>query len=287
MKKRFTILLLFTVFFAVILKSQDAPQAGQQFRIGSFGGLYLTCDPDWSSEGWNLFFLDSLYTVEYEEEVTFQYENTEREPAVLNLVTSPEKQTFTLINPDPNDPEIWAIEASNGQYLAADLRNGWDITLSESPDVQSSQVYFLDQGFGIYLIQILSMNDKYVAADHNREGIRINKWDDGWEYLARSFLYRDKPASQSEDLALWFLESTTESSVLNPTVQALNVYPTITDEILYVQAEKGDAVEILTLTGNKIMSTILYTKSIDVSDLSPGIYLIKSSTGSLAKFIKR
>jgi hypothetical protein len=294
MKRNF-LLLVVCALFALNAAAQDKPVAGQQFRIQNGSGLYLTTDPDWSpAEGdwidgttrwpggaWNLGFLDSLYTTPVTQEYTLAY--TGRDPETITLNTAPEKQIFTLRQPDPNDPEIWALEAFNGQFFAADLRNTWDITLAPYIDDAVAHVNLLDQGWEIYLIKFTG-HSNYVASDAATEGISIGKYADGWEYAQRSFLYRDKPATQANDQALWYFEKAETTAI--PTVIAdKNLSVSVVNGLLKVNKENGTPIAIYSITGSKVLETTLQG-TVNLDRLNTGVYIVATPSGEKAKFIK-
>ena len=197
------LLLLVCVILGLNVSAQDAPVAGKKFRIANASGLYLTCDPAYNS-GYNPWFIDSLYTVESSVSTDYVL-NGETTTSVIN--SSPSQQTFTLVNPNPSDPEIWAIEAANGEYLAQSTEYGWDCVLSPSVDAAESQLYFVDQGGGIYFFQISTRSgDQYVASDSYTAGEMLGEYGDGWQYLYRSYIYNDKPSGQDGQTAYWWFE---------------------------------------------------------------------------------
>jgi hypothetical protein len=291
MKKTF-LLLTTCALVALNAMAQDTPEADQKYRIINGSGFYLTCDPEWSDTGWNLFFLDSLYTVPVSEIYTIPYVDRAGEEITLN--TTPEKQIFTLVNPDPNDPEVWAIEAANGQYLSIDTRNTWDVTLTgtdggvASLDDAGAQVFLEDQGYGIYLIRFNGTTGKYFAADHTTEGISVGKYNDGWEYAARSFIYRDKPVTQ--ETVYWYFEKAgggSGSGIKNPAAsQKLTIFPSAVRETLNVQVEKGTKISVYSVAGIKVLSTTV-DGALNVSSLTPGVYVVSTPSGAKAKFIKQ
>jgi hypothetical protein len=257
------------------------PIAGQQFRIKGESDLYLTCDPEWNVEDWNLWFLDTLYTVSSTQEYTLPYQN--RDPEVLTINSRPEKQIFTLLNPDPNDPEIWAIEASDGRYLAIDARDAWNVTLNGSLDPAQSQLFFLHQGYGIYLFQFRGTST-YLASDHAIEGFYTGVYPDGWEYVARSFIYRDKTATHAN--AMWFFEKVGDDSSINDIKTAKNLTVSITDNSLKVNKENGTPIVIYSVTGSKILETTLQG-TVNMAGLDAGVYIVATPAGERAKFVKR
>jgi hypothetical protein len=263
------------------VSAQDAPKAGEKFRItDESGDLYLTYDADWNAEGWNLFYLDSLYTSPSSGYYTMPYEN--RDPEDVFLDTYPEKQIFTFINPDPYDPEIWAIETEDGRYLAVDTRNTWDITAGFSADDPDCQLFFEDLGWDMYGLKFRGLTTS-IAADRKEPGISIGKYDDGWEHAVRSFIYRDKPATQG----IWFFVKVGGSSGIQSTTadKNLSVFPTVASETLTVNAENGTKIAVYSVTGSKVIDTVL-DGPLNVSSLNQGIYIITVPTGEKAKFIK-
>ena len=270
----------------------QSPEAGEKYRISNGSGLYLTCDPEYN-EGYNPWFIDSLYTVES----TITVEYTLNEEAISHdISTDTTKQVFTLVNPDPNDPEIWAIEASNGEYMAQSTSYAWDVVLSPSPDISESQFYFLDQGYSIFLIQVLtrSGSEQYLATDNAFEGESIGTYDDGWEYLYRPYVFNDKPATQPNDQSFWILEkigggggSIPDGIENNSLSSTLKIYPTVADETLKVIDEYGTKIMVYSITGIKVIDTELKGNDLNISSLHSGVYIITTSTGKNARFFKK
>ncbi|KAA6301809.1 MAG: hypothetical protein EZS26_001972 [Candidatus Ordinivivax streblomastigis] len=264
MKRNFLLfVVLGTLFSAPVFAAHDLPEAGLQFRIQNVTSkLYLTADPDWSpasewdsrsdslkwkTGGWNLVFLDSLYTVPVVQEYPLAYQN--REPETITLSTTPDKQIFTLINPDPNDPDIWAIQTANGQYLSIDRRNAWDVTLSPDADNSGAQFFFSAQGSGIYLLRFVSeVANHYLAADGATPGIKIGQYSDGWEYATRSFVYHNKPVEK----AMFYFEQVggelKDATLKSLTVSAGKLSPTFRETTTNYKVSVGNNISTITIT---------------------------------------
>ncbi|MDR0505488.1 MAG: T9SS type A sorting domain-containing protein [Dysgonamonadaceae bacterium] len=284
--KRLLLLSCISAFAALNVMAQDTPAAGQQFRIVNGSGLYLTCDPEWNADGWNLWFIDSLYTADVAVKYVIPYERGGDE---IDLHTTPAKQIFTLLNPDPNDPEIWAIETGDGQYMSIDTRNTWDMTITGSAggvisvDDPGAQLFFEDQGYGIYMMRFKGITT-HIASDATSEGISIGKYSDGWEYASRSFTYRDKDAKET---AYWFFEKVTGSGINSPkATQNLTVFPGIVKETLNINVEYGTKVTVYSLAGAKVIETAI-NGNLNVSSLTSGVYVVSTPSGAKAKFVKQ
>lgn len=279
--------LLFSFCIALFTLSaiaQDAPEAGQKFRIVNGSGLYLTCDPGYNS-GNNPWFLDSLYTAPATNSTVYTLNGTAT-TSVVN--TNPNQQIFTLRNPNPDDPEIWAIEEANGQYLSQSAEYAWDCILSPSADIAASQLFFVDQGWDLYLLRLSTRTGVYLASDNASEGETVGKYNDGWEYLYRSTIYNDKPSTQGNDQALWYFEKDNTSGIndLNADKNTITVFPTVANKTLTVNIEKGTKIAIYSLTGTKVIETVLDGK-LDVSSLTSGVYFVTTPNGGKTKFIKQ
>jgi hypothetical protein len=282
--KRNLLFLLCIALFTLSVIAQDAPEAGQKFRIANGSGLYLTCDPGYNG-GNNPWFIDSLYTVPSSVSTDYTLNGTAT-TSVVN--TNPNQQIFTLSNPDPNDPELWVIEAANGQYLSQSASYAWDVVLSPASDIAASQLFFVDQGWGIYLLQLSTRTNQYLATDNAAEGESVGKYSDGWEYLYRSTVYNDKPATQAGDQALWYFEKYNTNGIndLAADKNTITVFPTLANKTLTINVEKGTEIAVYTLTGTKVIDTVLDGK-LDISSLASGVYFVTTPNGGKAKFIKQ
>ncbi|GHT75136.1 hypothetical protein AGMMS50262_09590 [Bacteroidia bacterium] len=266
------------LFTTLSMNAQDTPVAGKQFRIVTDAGLYLTYDADWNADGWNLFYLDSLYTVAFDQEYTVPY--TGRDPETITLKINPQKQIFTLINPDPNDPDIWAVESYDGQYLGQDVRNGWDITAVASADDANGQLFFeCDNEWSLYSFKFKDLST-YIASDHNVAGLIINKYDDGWEHVDHSFLYRDKPSGQT----VFLFESAVTGIKNVKSIKDLAV--SVRGNALSVDKANGTLVSIYNIAGAKVIETSLQG-DVNLSKLPAGVYIVATAAGERAKFIKK
>lgn len=279
-------LLFFIVYFFFTLSAiaQDTPESGKKFRIVNGSGLYLTCDPAYNS-GNNPWFIDSLYTATFSVSKIYTL-NGESITSVVS--TNPNQQIFTLSNPNPNDPDIWVIEAANGEYLSQSASYAWDCVLSPSSDIGNSQLFFVDQGFDLFLLQLSTRTGLYLASDNAAEGESIGTYADGWQYLYRSTIYNDKPATQANDQALWYFEkdNTTGIDAISADKNIMTVFPTVANETLTVNVAKGTRIEVYALTGSKVIDVILDGK-LDISSLTSGVYIVATPNGEKAKFIKQ
>jgi len=271
--------------FGYNLMAQTEPESGEKFRIVNGSGLYLTCDPEYN-EGNNPWFLDSLYTEDTT--ISLEYE-LNGEEVTEEVTTQKSQQTFTLINPDPNDPDVWAIEAANGEYLAQSPSYAWDCVLSPTADEEASQLFFLDQGSNIYFLQLLtrSSEEAYLASDSAIPGQSIGSWDDGWEYVKRSYIFNDKPSTQENNQAFWYFEKLgVVNSVKNVERDGgFKVYPSLTSHILNTNLRDNTNVVVYDMTGVKVVEKKI-SGELDVTELRPGAYIIRTETGQVAKFFK-
>lgn len=78
--------------------------------------------------------------------------------------------------------------------------------------------------------------------------------------------------------------SVTEQLVNDKTFR---VYPTITPDMLTIDVPLNTSIEVFNLQGLKVFSTILDKQTINVSDLSAGMYIIRTSDGKTGRFIKK
>ncbi|GAB6012509.1 T9SS type A sorting domain-containing protein [Viscerimonas tarda] len=277
---------------------RDVPVEGQQFRIWEYTSKqFLTADPDWdpagewdadglkwATGGWNLAFWDSLYTVPTVQEYTLAFQS--RTPETITLSTTPDKQIFTLVHPNPDDPDLWAIQTSAGQYLSIDRRNTWDVTLSPDADNTGAQLFFLQQGTTkIYLLRFASETSAhYVAADRTSSGITIGAYDNDYEYAYRSVLYHDKPSSNAG--SMFCFEKVSSGNGISGVKIDKNLSVSVSNGFLKVNAENGTPVVIYNVTGAKVLETNLQG-AIDINRLNAGIYVVATSSGARAKFIKQ
>jgi hypothetical protein len=284
MKSNYSLLFIVACLFIGLNASAQLPQAGKKYRIShANSGLFLTCDPEWNG-GSNPFFVDSLYTTASSFDYTSPYEG--HDPEVFNLNLSPEQQIFTLVNPDPNDPELYAIETASGRYLTQSASYAWDCILGDSPDVTAAQCYIIDDT-GLSQIRFTSRSaSQFIAPDNEREGISINKWDDGWEYSSRSYVYNDKPSSAK---SYWeFQEYTGETSIKQLVAgKTLTVFPAIASETLNVNVDNGTKISIYSVGGAKVSENTVSNGHVNVATLPAGIYILSTSKGEKAKFIKK
>src|SRR5690554_5936860 len=279
-------LLLFIMCFSFTLStvSQEAPESGKKFRIVNGSGLYLTANPDY--EGYNPWFIDSLYTAPSSTSTEYTL-NGETVISVVN--TDPIQQIFTLSNPNPNDPDVWAIEASNGAYLTQSPEYDWDCILGPSSDVASSQLFFVDQGYGLYLLQLSTRSDGYLATDNAEEGEIIGTYEDGWQYLHRSTVYNDKPADQDNNQAIWYFEKVTTTGIDDVRLDknAIAVFPTLANETVTVSnLTVGTRIAVYDIAGSKVMD-VIYDGKLGISSLISGVYIVATPDGGKAKFIKQ
>jgi hypothetical protein len=287
----FLFLVLAGLFSGLNVNAQDKPVAGQKFRIINEAGVYLTYtnadtngDTEDAKKWQNRVYVDSLYTVVTDElwEPPFA-DRTANEDEWRHLSYNPdENQVFTLINPNPNDPDIWAIEAYDGLYLAAHTANGWDMGVAASPDANTAQFFFNDQGWDLYTLSLVATPAKFLAPDHLDAGLRINRWQDSnWEYSARSYVYRDKGAEKG----IWYFESASTTGLKNiHTLKELSV--SVRDNVLSVNKANGTLVSIFSVTGAKVIETPLQG-AVNLERLPAGVYIIATAEGERAKFIKK
>ncbi|GHS99425.1 hypothetical protein FACS189421_09840 [Bacteroidia bacterium] len=270
------------------VNAQDAPVAGQKFRIVNEAGVYLTyTNADTSnplSEWNNRVYVDSLYTVVTDELWIPPFaDRAANEDEYIQLSYNPdENQVFTLINPNPNDPEIWAIEAYDGLYLAAHTSNSWDMGAAASPDVNTAQFFFKDPGgWDLYTLSLVATPTQFLAPDNLNAGFKINRWDSGWEHADRSFVYRDKGAEKG----IWYFESAGTTGIKNvKSVKDLAV--SVRDNVLSINKANGTLVSIYNITGAKVIETPLQG-NLNVGNLPAGVYVIATADGERAKFIKK
>jgi hypothetical protein len=284
MKRSYSLLFIVACLLIGLNASAQAPQAGKKYQIihgNSY--LYLTADAGWGSTG--SLFIDSLYTSTFSGEIEIPFEDTERTDNIVSVNYSPEQQIFTLVNPDPNDPEIYAIEAYDGQYITQNSEYTWDCTLGGNADAPTANWFISDdEGYGLFQIRLSTRTAQYIAPDNETEGFKINKWDDGWEYVSRSFVYNDKPSSAK---SYWVFEEVAETSIKSLTVNKnLTVSPTIAKETLKVNVENGVRISIYSVTGAKVLDTVV-NGNVNISSLTSGVYLVATLDGKKAKFIKK
>lgn len=77
-------------------------------------------------------------------------------------------------------------------------------------------------------------------------------------------------------------ESRQQSKVQENTIDGLNFYPNpVTNGKLYISSKSNDdkQITIFDVLGKKVLQTLLTSKELNVSSLSPGVYFIKIEEG--------
>lgn len=89
------------------------------------------------------------------------------------------------------------------------------------------------------------------------------------------------------DISNLFNDPNPTLGITETNLNTVNVYPNPTNEIVNVQLETVEAVFVYDLSGSLIFnSPAAFEHDIDVSALSNGIYLLKTTSGQTVKFIK-
>lgn len=210
-----------------------------------------------------------------------------------------------------------ALAAANGQYVCADNSGNSDLIANRNSIGEWEQFDVVDAGNG-YIALRARINNKYVCADGggalnliaNRTA--IGDWErfnwignssgvislkakanskfvgarsgggstlfaccttiDGWERFNITVLGDSKQATQPAPAVKG--------------LQAFKVYPNPADEVLNLQGvEPGLDVEIFNLQGKRLIDTQT-AEWMDISTLSPGIYLIRINGYQTLKFTK-
>ncbi|MDR2841395.1 MAG: T9SS type A sorting domain-containing protein [Paludibacter sp.] len=263
---RKTLLSVFCAVAALSLSAQVAPESGNQYRIHNADGLYLSYDANWSDAGWNLFYNDTLYTTV--QSVPYTWTETS-----YTMEYNPANQIFTLTE----NEGTWKI-ATNGSAYIVTVDNGgtntWDITATgTSLDGEGStgDWTFIPEN-DYYLLQVVS--GKYLASDASTSGFTAAG--------ARSNVYYNKDNKTS---AHWTFEPvTTASAKETSATQELNVYANATT--LFVNVENGTAISVYSVSGSKVIDSIVSNGKVNVSNLAAGVYVVSTPAGK-AKFVKK
>lgn len=67
----------------------------------------------------------------------------------------------------------------------------------------------------------------------------------------------------------------------------LLIYPTVTDELLYILNKENIQVDIFNISGSLVKKTVTNGNALDVGNLQNGMYILRVTTGEVGKFIKR
>ena len=138
----------------------------------------------------------------------------------------------------------------------------------------------------IFLSQMQTCNDDTVTAS-----LRCL-------YISSNYTNVVKQREKSEGLSTTAAEtggwmvinpvSLTPQGVYNPTSEGLKIYPNPVKESLYLTSTNSEnfKIEIYNLVGLLVKSINLNERKIDVSDLSPGCYIIRTLNNGSTKFVK-
>lgn len=73
-----------------------------------------------------------------------------------------------------------------------------------------------------------------------------------------------------------------QSKVQESTIEGLNIYPNPTSgDRIYITTKSNDdkQITIFDVLGKKVLQTVLTSKELNISSLSPGVYIIKIEEG--------
>ena len=90
----------------------------------------------------------------------------------------------------------------------------------------------------------------------------------------------------------WMVISTTQNddtAIFNPTKSTISIYPNPVKDVLYIKSDISEqsTVEIFNIYGKLLKQENLINSKINVSDLTPGFYLIRSHGNPPLKFEKQ
>jgi hypothetical protein len=77
-------------------------------------------------------------------------------------------------------------------------------------------------------------------------------------------------------------KNNTSSKTQEPTIEGLSLYPNPNNTgKVYITSRLNldKKVEIFDVLGKKVIDTVLYTKELNISNLNPGVYIIKIKEG--------
>jgi hypothetical protein len=101
------------------------------------------------------------------------------------------------------------------------------------------------------------------------------------------FLFYDRALTPSEVATIYGTVSTNINNLINE-VSEINVYPNPTASIINIEVKEQTQITIVNVLGEVVKTeTINGLSSLDVTELSSGIYFIQSNTGIKSKFIKQ
>jgi hypothetical protein len=101
------------------------------------------------------------------------------------------------------------------------------------------------------------------------------------------FLFYDRALTPSEVSTIYGTVSTNISNIKNDLLE-ISVYPNPTTSVLNIEVKEQTQITIVNVLGEIVKTeTINGLSSLDVTELSSGVYFIQSNTGIKSKFIKQ
>ncbi|MCG8700515.1 MAG: InlB B-repeat-containing protein [Bacteroidales bacterium] len=129
-----------------------------------------------------------------------------------------------------------------------------------------------------------SINDDVTLADATKQGFTFCGWysDPGYTNLVTSI-----NKGSTGDVKLWAkFEQTSSLESVNKDVYSIYPIPAI-DRVNLNGYQQGELISVYSLNGTKVLSTVNTFDMIDISNLNPGAYYLKSNSNSIVlKFIK-
>ena len=183
-------------------------------------------------------------------------------------------QDINYIKSSLHTPCCYAGNPNGGGTIASDLENDFHVySLNWSPD----EITFLLDGVGYYTYNPAVKDDsnwpfyedQFILLNLAMGGIAGNI-PSGFDQATMLIDY--VKVYQEEELAIG------ENSDLQDT---LVVYPNPSSDIVYIQTQTTPSnLQLLDLSGKRVVTKLATSKSIDVSNLTPGIYFLVITTNN-------
>lgn len=195
-----------------------------------------------------------------------------KETGVTNLVPS---ETVGYI----------AIEQGKGRFEDHKVVVGKTSNNLISPSF-SSKVSFNDTiENNILIAQMQTCNDDTVAAQ-----LRSVIKTDSYVYMVKQREKSTNVTTASKEDAGWIIIDPMKkpTGILSPEFKALQMYPNPAYDKLYFNNETGvEKFNLYNLSGSFVKTLYKESNSLNISDLQPGFYVLKSEDGSVFRFIKQ